>query len=297
MKEYNGKEVIIMASSICNVKCNHCYISYNGNRTPEELLSIVKCLKDKYNLNINGAENLINLEYLRSYNEINQSFVLTNGMVFLTNEETCKKLKDNNITSVSLSCHFGIQDDLSPIKMKDLNKIINVLKNNDLQFRLMTTITSENYKLVPYMCEQAKKLGAKGIKFTNFIQQGNGKNLDNKIVLNDEQIKIFFELLTEERKKHDINELIIERCGTFGKNYLSINDNFYCDCITDSVVLTPDNNVYPCVFLAQSGNEIGKYEKGCIFIDDDYKNDHGKCIAKEICNEHKKILVRRKIQE
>ena len=127
MKKYDGKELIIMASSACNADCTHCYISYKGNRTPEELLSIVKSLKEKYNLNINGAENLINPEYLRAYNEINQSFILTNGKVFLTNKKICNKLKENNITSVSLSYHFGIQDDLSPVKIKDLDKIIDII--------------------------------------------------------------------------------------------------------------------------------------------------------------------------
>lgn len=293
MKKYDGKELIIMASSACNADCTHCYISYKGNRTPEELLSIVKSLKEKYNLNINGAENLINPEYLRAYNEINQSFILTNGKVFLTNKKICNKLKENNITSVSLSYHFGIQDDLSPVKIKDLDKIIDIIKENNLQFRLMTTITSKNYKLVPYMCEQARKLGARGIKFTNFIQQGNGKNLNDTNILKEEEIKEFFKLLIGERKKYNKDELIIERCGTFGKNYLSTHDNFYCDCITDSVVLTPDDNVYPCVFLAQPGNEIGKYENGCIFIDEGYENDHSKCIAREICNAHKKVLIRR----
>lgn len=293
MREYNGKELIIMACSSCNADCTHCYISYKGNRTPYELLIMVKKLKEKYNLNINGAEVLTNPEYLKAYNEINQSFILSNGKIFLLDKDICNKLKENNIKSVSLSYHFGIHDEISPVKVKDLNKIISIIKDNGLQLRLMTTITSDNYKLVPYMCEQAYLLGARGIKFTNFIQQGSGKNLDVKNILTEEQINEFFKLLMKERSKYNKEELLIERCGTFGKNNLSTHDNFYCDCITDSVVLTPDNNIYPCVFLAQPGNEIGKYENGCIFIDEGYENSHDICIVKEICNEYKKILVKR----
>lgn len=38
MVEYKGKEVILMACSSCNIKrCEHCYISYEGDRKPEEL--------------------------------------------------------------------------------------------------------------------------------------------------------------------------------------------------------------------------------------------------------------------
>ena len=82
MKEYTGKEVIVMACSNCNANCSHCYISYKGNRAPEDLLSIVRNLKKRYSLNINGAEVLTNFDYLKSYKEIGQHFVLTNGIVF-----------------------------------------------------------------------------------------------------------------------------------------------------------------------------------------------------------------------
>lgn len=296
MKTYNGKEVIIMACSNCNVDCSHCYISYKGNMTAEDLFSIVSNLKGKYSLNINGAEVLTNFDYLKSYKEIGQHFVLTNGKAFLTNNDVCTKLKENDIRSVSLSYHFGIQDNLSPIKIRDLDKIINIIKSNNFEFRLMTTITSENYKLIPYMCKRAEELGAKGIKFTNFVKQGNGKSLDSKNILSDYQINKFFELLLNERNKYKIEDLIIERCGTFGKNTLSSHDNFYCDCITDSVVLTPDNNIYPCVFLAQPGYEIGKFENGNIYIGEEFVNNHDSCIAKQICNEYKKILVKKGVR-
>ena len=49
MVEYNGKKVIIMCCSSCNLSCEHCYISYEGNRTAEDLLDVVRNLKDKYN--------------------------------------------------------------------------------------------------------------------------------------------------------------------------------------------------------------------------------------------------------
>jgi len=284
IKEYDGKELIIMATSNCNVSCKHCYISYSGSREPDELLSMVRKLKCKYNININGAENLTNLQYLQSYNEIGQTFILSNGKVFLNGNNIFKKLKENNILSVSLSYHFGIHDELSPIKIIDLNKIIQLLKANDIEYRFLTTITAINYKMIPSMCKKTVELGAKGIKFTNFLYQGNAKYLDKALVLNSEQLTEFFRLLLEERKKYKKEELLIERCGTFGKNFLTDKDNFYCDCITDSIVLTPDNNIYPCVFLAEPGNEIGRYDNEKILLYENLKNNHTKCMAQEKCN-------------
>lgn len=56
MKEYNDKELIIIACSNCNANCSHYYISYGGNRTLQELLLLVQKSKDRYELNIDGAE-------------------------------------------------------------------------------------------------------------------------------------------------------------------------------------------------------------------------------------------------
>ena len=41
------------------------------------------------------------------------------------------------------------------------------------------------------MCKKTEELGASEIKFTNFMKQGNGKDLDNKNILSDSQIKSF----------------------------------------------------------------------------------------------------------
>lgn len=41
----------------------------------------------------------------------------------------------------------------------------------------MAIITSENYEKIEDYCELAYRVGAKAIKFTNFVNQGNAKNL------------------------------------------------------------------------------------------------------------------------
>ena len=291
MIEYQGKELIIMATSLCNANCSHCYISYKGFRNPKELLFLVQKLKEKYIINLNGAEVLTNFEYLKSYKEISQNYILSNGKIFLSNDNVFEQLKINNINSVSLSYHFGMQDDLSSIKESDLKLIICRLKDNNINYRLLTTITSLNYKMIPDMCKYAVELGAKGIKFTNFISQGKAKDLDEKLILSQKQINEFFRMLSNERKKYEKNELLIERCGTFGNNMI-LKDHFNCNCITDSVVLTPDNNIYPCVFLAQAGNEIGIYDGNKILINSELLNDHKSCIAKDTCNFKPKRLVK-----
>lgn len=56
-----------MSCTSCNAKCEHCYISYNGNLNGNEFYDMVEKLKDRYEIYINGSEPLINREYLKSY--------------------------------------------------------------------------------------------------------------------------------------------------------------------------------------------------------------------------------------
>ena len=97
--DYNGKDVVLMACSSCNIKkCKHCYISYKGNRTSEELYNITKSLKNEgYNVYINGAEVLTNYEYLKSFKECQQNWLLTNGFAIYNDDSVLPLLKKNGI--------------------------------------------------------------------------------------------------------------------------------------------------------------------------------------------------------
>lgn len=299
MVEYNGKKVIIMCCSSCNLNCEHCYISYEGNRTAEDLLDVVRNLKDKYEIALNGAEVLTNLDYLKAYQELGQKYILSNGLAISRNPKTIDKLLEHGIESVSISYHFGIHDQISLIPSKELEEVFKKLKEKDFNFRLMTTITTENCHMIEEMCDKAYELGAKGIYFTNFMLQGNALNIEDRdLVLSDEQINSFFKQLMKCREKYKKEDLLIERDAGFGRNTLSTHDNFYCPSICDLVVLTPDNNVYPCIFLAKPGNEIGVYQDGKIYIDEKLLSTVQQyngltCFAKEICNEGKAPLVKR----
>lgn len=137
--------------------------------------------------------------------------------------------------------------------MEDLFKVI---REKGLKLCLMCTITGLNYKLIPNYCKKAVELGATAIKFTNFISQGNARNLDSKLILNEEQLEEFFEIIYNQRQKYDKEVLDIRRCGSFG-NDLIHKCNFHCTAGTITVCITPDLKVYPCIFQCKQGNEIG----------------------------------------
>lgn len=287
MVEYKGKEVILMACSSCNIKrCEHCYISYEGDRKPEELKKLASTLVDNYEVYINGAEVLVNKEYFDSYKIINQNWMLTNGFEIYRNPDILDFLKDRGIEIVEMSYHFGIQDKISKINNAMLEKNIGYLKAKGMKFKLLVTINTENYNMIDQMCEKAIELGAYGIEFTNFLNQGNARNMDLSNLLSLNQINEFFEQLLKVRKKYPKDKLVIDRSGLFGKNRNSSSCHFNCPAGRDMVVITPDNNVYSCLFLAKPGLEIGKYINGKILLNNEIDNDGELCLAQELCNKN-----------
>ena len=64
---YKGKRVTLMACSSCNANCSDCYISYEGNRDPEDLYNLALSLMlDGKHVRIDGAEVLTNLDYIKT---------------------------------------------------------------------------------------------------------------------------------------------------------------------------------------------------------------------------------------
>lgn len=283
-KEYEGNGIIVMGCSDCNVHCKHCYISYAGNFSGEQLCDIISNLKPKHNeIMINGSEPLMHKDFLKAYVIAGYKSPITNGLIFKNNYGYISTLKEYGIEELRISYHFDLHDKISAVSKTYLEDLFKEIRKRGLKLCIMCSLTSETYKFVPDYCARALEMGATAIKFTNFLSQGRAKNMDSKLILSNEQIAEFFEILKNERNKYDKNVLEIRRCGSFG-NDMHNKTNFKCDAGTSMVCVTPDLKVYPCVFLCKKGYEIGYYENGKIFIDDDFKFDSTKCMAKEILN-------------
>lgn len=289
-KEFNGNKIIIMACSDCNTHCKHCYISYKGNFDSENLYEICKELSNKYTVRLNGTELIIHPDYFKSLKLIKQELLLTNGIEIQRKPEIVKELAAVGIKRVRMSYHFGIHESISSVSQKIVEENIPKLAKEGIITELRVTITRNNLELIPDMCKKTIELGAKRIKFTNYMCMGSAEQLSHDNILTKKDLERFFEILEQERNKYPEVVLKIRRCGTFGKDYSGRKCNFSCPAIEDCVVMTPDYNIYPCVFLAKPGYEIGKFENGKIIIYKDIESDNQKCLAKEINNNGLKIF-------
>lgn len=282
--KYTGKMVTIMSCSDCNVRCKHCYISYKGNFQAQELNEMVNTLKKRYEVRINGAEPLIHKDFLEAYKSSGQYGPLTNGLVFKNNLEYLDQIKSVGMRELYISYHFDFHDDVSLVPKDYLEQLFKEIKARGLNFVIMCTLTSKNYNKIEEYCDKAYHLGASAIKFTNFLKQGNATGMDNNLVLSEKDLKEFFRLIHNVRQKYDKEVFEIKRCGSFGPELYREKNNFKCVAGINNLCITPDKKVYPCVFLAKPGYEIGYYKDGEIFISSEFVNDSKKCLAHDILN-------------
>ena len=271
MYEYSGKFLTLMLCSDCNNNCKHCYIKYKGQFTEETLKQLIPEFSKKYSIMFNGTEPIMHQEYFQFFKEAGAHSIMTNGLELMWNPELMDVLLDNGINQIWLSYHFGIQDDISLVKTEELNKLVITLKEKGFIVKLMTSLCKDNYRDVEKMCEKANDLGADRIRFTNFIYQGSASdNYSNSSLLTQEDIDWVLNKIDEIRNKYDKTKLYIDRCGSFGPKLKQ--ENFECLAINKNVVMTPDGNIYMCVFDIDKGNEIGKLIDGKVMIYDEYQN-------------------------
>lgn len=279
MREYNGENVTIMLCSQCNNNCKHCYVKYSGRFSDEELSRIIPILNQKYNIHLNGTEPILFPEYFKYFKMVGNHRIITNGIEILENPNIIEQLKEFEINKICMSYHFGIQDDISRIVIKELNELIKKLKEKEFAIDLMCSLSNQNYKNVLDYCMKAKELGVNSIRFTNFINQGNANsNFDSCDFLNRNQIDYVLDKVDIARSKIPKDSLLINRCGTFGPH--KNKTNFSCPAGISKVVMTPDKKIYACVFDISEETCIGYMDDDCRILVDDDKIDYNKSYCK-----------------
>lgn len=280
---FQGKKVTLMCCSDCNVNCRHCYLSFNGNFSEEELYDCAKHLSEEgKKVYLNGSEVLLHQEYLQTFKMLGQFKAMTNGLVFKDNLSYLDRLQDYGIDTYNISYHFDLQNIISPVSNVFLKQLFKEIIARNLKFTINCTISTINKDSIADYCQEAYSLGACRIRFTNLLNTGNAKQLERSLFLNVTQAQEVLESVRKCRLKYDKDEFYIERCGSFCAS--STDHKFRCPAGVDSVVITPDKKIYSCVFLAMPGNEIGYYKDGQIYISDEFKNNQTVCLARSFLN-------------
>lgn len=267
-------DVLLFVNSRCNTRCKHCYLSYTGERDPKDALKMTKRLQGGgHEVQIAGSETLLNPDYLKTYKQTGQGYLLTNGMILDQDKSLYDSLEKHGIEELVFSLHFDIQKDLKSVPEDLVARVIKEAKIRGFRIGVYTVITSANYGSLASMCERSVRLGIDELLLLRFVSAGRGSAL-KRMALTPEEVAAFFKNLVKTRKKYPKSVLEIRAEGNFGprpgsKGEKLAKENKYCPAGIDFVAIDPRNNVYGCSFLMQPENKIGICRDGEIIIEKD----------------------------
>ena len=279
------KRVVVMVNDkdSCNISCAHCFLPFTGKRSPRETLQLVDRLRnDGYDVTIAGSETLMDPGYLAAYERAGQRYLLTNGLRLKQDPGLFDALQRYGITELRMSLHFGIQEALHSVPQRIVGDVCRDAKPRGFRVLISTTITPENYRLVPEMAGYTREIGADGIKFIKYVKSGSA-HTESRRALSDEERREFFELVDQARSRYgkDELELLIHgnfgpRRGTRGERLAQCNE--YCPAGRSFFAIDPQNNVYGCPFLMEQ--PIGKLTGGGIEVTHDlHGGKRGSCLT------------------
>lgn len=188
------------------------------------------------------------LEILKSHSSWLTFAVLTNGT--LMTKEAAEKIAVFGplFTQVSLDggeeIHDRVRGDGS---FNRAVKGIRNLKKAGIPVQISFTASKINFREFSRVAATARKL--KGIKVWSdrFLPMGNGLNLTNE-VLGQNDLREFFELMAKERQKRFLNYLTRTKISANRALQFIVNKTFPYSCSAGKklLALMPDGTVYPC---------------------------------------------------
>lgn len=255
--------VVLMVSSECNAKCKHCYLPYQGSRSPEDTLDAVLKLQEAgHKVIIAGSENLLNLAYLNCYKAAGQDYILTNGLLLHKDKSLYQELKKAGIKSLELSLHFEVGNELNCAPETIVGEVITEAKKREFRVEINSIVTSKNYIYIKEICKRVMNYGADALYFGRFIPLGRGR--DNvHLKLDDNMVSSAFRQIVEARSEYQTLKIFAD--GHFGPRPNSLGEilaknNCYCPAGIWIAAIDPNNNVYGCPFTMGSEHIIGRFE-------------------------------------
>ena len=248
----------------CNYRCKHCYqdnyTNSGGNffqllNYLQKIVIFVEELKlvnknFKAHINITGGEPFVKRELLDLIKEIDNSRILTFGILsngFLLDKAELLRLKGFNPKFIQLSIE-GNKSVNDYIRGKgSYNHVLKAIKTyNNLNIPVLISFTANsfNYKSFPDVVKIAQKLKVHKIWTDRYLPVG----LNDNLALNTEQVKDFFQIIQNSKK--------LKLSNLYSKTIISssralqflINggEPYSCSAGITLLAILPNGDVLPC---------------------------------------------------
>jgi MoaA/NifB/PqqE/SkfB family radical SAM enzyme len=240
----------------CNSRCTGCYVlaseSYANRvrRSETQVLADVRGLVAKgYSVLLSTTEVLMNPNYLDLLTASKATAVMTNGKAVVADPGMLDKLKGIGITQLVLTANFQ-NSGLILTAPGSFRRATSLIQAAELGLMVRITLTKANLESAPAMVAECAKLGITTIQFLRFMPLEKGPE-----TLGEQEVQRFFEMLASLRTQYPA--IFLSAGGTLGSQFRK--KKFACPAGKTQFVVGVDNNIYPCIFLTQKENRLGRF--------------------------------------
>lgn len=277
-----GSVIYLLNEGYCNVRCQHCYINRVKaiplRRNPEHAEGDIGCLREQgYKVQLRGTELIIHDEFIPLFHAAGQDYVQTNGVHVVEHPEVLSRLSSVGIRYVVVSYPFdpegmvGVDASISDEAISLCAKQFGVTVS-----AIITRNVVANLESLGNFCEHVRALGARAVKFIRLMPVS--PDLVAFTPTPEEAKDALLEIARLKRKYHT-NDLLIQTPGCFGmfdfrrslapERFASVDLSSVYDCPAGmkNFVIDVNNSVFPCLYLMEPGQRIGRYQNGKLLMD------------------------------
>jgi len=248
----------------CSCRCTGCYVLASEaypkrvKRSEEQVIADLKALTASgYSVIPLTTEILMNERYLELLSAVKTTYVLTNGNLIVSKPGILDELKGIGIVQVVLTANFGNSGLVLP-GLNAFKEAVRLVNSAGLEVMARITLTKENYLNVLEMASACRQFGIRRVQFLRFMPIERGPE-----TLDESSARRFFELLKVARNANP--DIYLSAGGSLGSQFRK--KEFFCPAGKTQFTIGLDNRVYPCIYLTQDENAIGRYENGSVVID------------------------------
>ncbi|MEW5997121.1 MAG: radical SAM protein [Candidatus Micrarchaeota archaeon] len=256
-----------LAEPSCNCRCTGCYVLASEaypkriKRSEEQVISDLKRLTALgYSVIPSTTEILMNERYLEMLRAVKTTYVLTNGNPVVSKPGILDELKSIGIVQVVLSANFGNSGLVLP-GMSTFREAARLAVAAGLGIMARITLTKENYPNTLEMIDACRRFGIRCIQFLRFMPIERGPE-----TLDENDAKTFFGMLESARASNP--DMYLSAGGSLGSQFR--RKEFICSAGRAQFTIGLDTRIYPCIYLTQDENAIGRYEEGNVIIEREF---------------------------
>ncbi len=252
------------AEPYCNSRCTGCYVLASESfkrrvkRSEQEIIDDLKGLIDSgYAVLYSTTEILMNRRYIEMLTASKSNYILTNGRKIGENPQVLDELMDAGVKQVFMTANFGNSGLVLPDR-KAFSEAVELVLSARMELVVRITLTRNNVENMPGMINACRGLGIRAIQFLRFMPLEKGPE-----TLDEVSTKQVFELLETERLRNP--DIFLSAGGALGSQFRK--KRFCCPAGKEQFLIGLDNRIYPCIYLTQNENAIGRYENGEVKIE------------------------------